>query len=205
MDARSILSIPYFYQVLQRLVGPPKYKKYFVDKFLKPFQGCKILDIGCGPADILEFLVDYEVEYTGFDQSEKYIANARERYKNYSAQFFCNTVSEELLRKKSNVHNYDIVLASNVLHHLDDLEALNLLNLAKFSLKKGGRIITCDGCKVENDKLVSRMMLDFDRGKYVRFENQYLDLARKVFTHVDHEVNRQNTLKISGIIMVMHN
>ncbi|MDP3225939.1 MAG: class I SAM-dependent methyltransferase, partial [Rubrivivax sp.] len=75
---RAILSHPQIYTAFQLLMGSRKGRRNFVADFIKPFPGMGVLDIGCGPADILDFLP--AVDYRGFDISESYIENAQKKF-----------------------------------------------------------------------------------------------------------------------------
>lgn len=66
---------------LSKFWGPLlKVRLKFVENYVKPFPGMKILDLGCGPEDILAYLPD--VEYWGYGISEAYIAQAKTRFGN---------------------------------------------------------------------------------------------------------------------------
>lgn len=70
-----LLAEPVIYRFFIKLVGSGKARKNFVEKLgLKA--GDKILDIGCGPADILEYLPE-TIEYIGFDSNKDYINVAK--------------------------------------------------------------------------------------------------------------------------------
>ena len=71
---RAILSYPLIYSAFQSLTGAHQGRKSFISDFVKPMAGMSILDIGCGPAEILDYLP--AVDYWGFDISEEYINHA---------------------------------------------------------------------------------------------------------------------------------
>ena len=50
---RAILSIPAVYSLLQKIMGAHKGRQILVRNYIQPYSGMKILDIGCGTADIL--------------------------------------------------------------------------------------------------------------------------------------------------------
>ena len=79
---RSILSNPYFYEFFHKITNVHYYKTStfynVINKNKK--KKIKVLDIGCGPAEILRYL-DNKVEYYGIDNSEKYINYAKKRFK----------------------------------------------------------------------------------------------------------------------------
>lgn len=194
-DLRSILVYPPAYKLLQNLVRSKKHIQERVDKYIKPKDGDVILDIGCGPADILDFLPP--IKYFGFDLSSKYIDEAKKKYGS-RGEFFYQELSEANI---PNI-NFDIVLANNVLHHLNDDEAVQLFKLAKKCLKPGGRLVTCDGCRANNEGLISKIVLSLDRGRYVRNQESYLTLARQVFSDVAGETrNDLAHIPVNGIFI----
>ncbi|MEK7072157.1 MAG: class I SAM-dependent methyltransferase [Patescibacteria group bacterium] len=195
LDLRSILIYPSIYKLLQNLVRNKKHTQEYVDKYVKPVEGGAILDIGCGPADILDFLP--QIRYYGFDLSPKYINEAKIKYGD-RGEFFCQELSETSI---PNI-GFDIVLANNVLHHLNDGEAIDLFKLAKKCLKLGGRLVTCDGCRSVDEGLISKVVLSLDRGKHVRDKESYLNLARQAFNNVAHETrNDLAHIPVNGIFI----
>lgn len=137
-----------------------------------------MLDIGCGPGDILKYLND--VEYFGFDKNHRHIEAARKRYGDRGT-FLHKDVSTELIQEFS---VYDIVLAMGILHHLDDNEAIQLLQLSKEALRPGGHLVTFDRCYTKLQPWINRYILSIDRGRYVRTKSQYTALASGVFTEI---------------------
>jgi SAM-dependent methyltransferase len=172
--ARSVLSLPAAYRAFRTLVSGNL--PDFVREYIPAKAGDRVLDIGCGPGDILMFLPD--VHYVGFDSEPKYIEAAQRRYGN-RGKFFCERVSHSTLQEHD---AFDIVLAIGVVHHLDDSEAVQLFELAHSALRSGGMLVTLDGCYVEGQSPFARRMLDNDRGDFVRNEQQYVALASQMFS-----------------------
>lgn len=189
------MNFPWVYRMLQCLIRSKKFTSEYVNKYVKTKEGEYILDIGCGTADVLEFLP--KVKYYGFDSNHKYIDNAKKRFGNRGI-FFCQELNEASI---PNV-NFDIVLANTVLHHLNDDEAIQLFKLSAKCLKHGGRVITCDGCYSENGAFISKILLSLDRGKYVRHKEGYLKLAREVFNKVEYQV-RNDLSNIPGELIII--
>jgi hypothetical protein len=86
-------------------------------------------------------------------------------------------------------------MANGVMHHLNDREAVDLFKLAFAGLKKGGRMLTIDGCYTKNQHRLIRFILSKDRGKFVRNREEYVNLASKVFSGVKTEL-RDDMLNI---------
>lgn len=178
MDPRSLLARPGLYSLFRRLVGRDAARARYADEHLRAHAGQRVLDLGCGTGDILQFLPP--VEYIGYDLSPRYIERARRRY-GARAQFHCRAVDEAL---QVGDGSHDLVIAHGVLHHLDDALALALFRIAHRALAPGGRLVTFDGCFTERQSRAARFFLSLDRGRYVRQDRAYEALARTVFAQV---------------------
>jgi SAM-dependent methyltransferase len=175
---RSILTFPSIYRLFSNLVSNQDSRSIYVKEYIRPIAGDKVLDIGCGVGDILKYLPN--CEYSGFDMNRRYIKTAKKRFGNLGI-FVCEKLTKELCREFS---DFDIALATGILHHLNDHEALELFELARAVLKPDGRLLTFDGCYFEGQSWFERFILSKDRGKYVRTKEEYLDLASMVFPKI---------------------
>jgi SAM-dependent methyltransferase len=182
MVSSLLLRFPRLYSLFGAIVGGDG-RSRFVQTHVRPEAAQKILDIGCGPADILAWLPE-EVAYVGFDESRAYVAAARRRF-GARGTFRCARVTRDLVGAYS---GFDVVLALGVLHHLDDAECRTLLEIARLALRPGGRLVTLDGCFVEQQGRVARWLLKRDRGTHVRTEDAYLSLVRDTFPDVRHQM-----------------
>jgi SAM-dependent methyltransferase len=184
---RSALALPWVYRLFGRLVGGDA-RSAFVRDYLKVRPGQRILDIGCGPADLLACLP--EVDYVGIDLSAHYIEAARARY-GKRGRFICESVADTVVREPASA---DLVTAMGVLHHLDDAEARRLLEVARQALKPGGRFVALDGVWHPDQSRLARWVLSKDRGRFIRTAEAYVALARDIFasvaSHVRHDMIR---------------
>src|SRR5690349_4371496 len=98
MKLRNVLAKPWVYSSFARLIGATRGRQLYVQRHVRPRTGDRILDIGCGPADILEALPP--VDYHGFDLSAAYIDSARQRFGG-RGHFHVEAVNLELLNKYS--------------------------------------------------------------------------------------------------------
>jgi len=175
---KDLLARAGVYSLAARAIGATEGRRRYVSRYIRPQAGDRILDIGCGPGDILEALP--AVDYHGFDLSADYVAAAREKF-GARGQFHVESVNLDLVKKYA---GFDLVLALGVLHHLTDAEAVDLFRVAHAALKPGGRLVTLDGCFKAGQSSIARQLLKNDRGQYVRDEPAYLGLARRVFSAV---------------------
>ena len=196
MRLSEALRVPKVYARFAQMVGGRSRETYVRD-YVRPGPHDRILDIGCGTADILKYL-PAEVEYVGFDSSERYIDHARARF-GARAQFLCRRVTRALL---ADFAGFDLVLANGVLHHLADEEAIDLFEVARAALVSPGRLITLDGCVVPGQSSVVRYLLAHDRGRFVRTEEAYLALARRVFSQVKSDI-RHDLMRIPYTHIIM--
>jgi len=84
--------------------------------------GDKVLDLGCGNAFMLPFILENSAIYVGFDLSEKMIEIAKEKYKkeieSSQASFFVGQATELPFQNEE----FDFVMSFAVLHHIPSKE-----------------------------------------------------------------------------------
>jgi SAM-dependent methyltransferase len=180
---KGVLRIPALYNLLQFLVGGSAARRTIIHEHMRAPAGCKVVDIGCGPGTMLAWMP--AVEYVGFDISEAYIESARKQYGPRGTFLVGSTLT---LRDDPRVKEADFVVCYGLLHHLSDDEVVHLMEFARDSLKTGGRLVTCDPCWVPNQGAISKWVMNSDRGKSIRTEGGYRQLAEKVFARVEIQV-----------------
>ena len=177
--ARAILSHPVIYDTLQNIMGAHEVRRELVENFVKPSPNSRILDIGCGTAEILPYLPT-SVGYWGFDISRPYIEAAKTRFGS-RGHFHCGLLDKTALNE---LPKFDVVLVIGVLHHLDDDVAANLFALTREALGEHGRMITIDPCLAPGQNPIARYLIRHDRGQNVRNADGYRALAIKTFQNV---------------------
>lgn len=154
----------------------------FVRNHLRPKIGMKILDIGCGTADVLRKLP--KVRYVGFDINRDYIRTAQKNYRGRGT-FLVRKIEQ---MNKAPHSPYDLVLAQGLIHHLPDAAALHLLQFARRALRPGGRLVTLDGVLTPRQGFWARYFVSHDRGRHVRSLSAYRALFRQVFPNATFSV-----------------
>jgi SAM-dependent methyltransferase len=185
---RSVLDRPLMYQFWATAIGGHEHSKVLVKEYIRPAETDRILDIGCGPGTIVPYLPTSE--YVGFDANPEYIALARRRFP--GLRFVCERVSNYSLPQRE---YFEIALALGVLHHLADCEAIQLLRIAYDALKPGGRLVTHDPVWTNDQSRTAKYLMSRDRGRYVRTEDTYLNLASQSFATVKSSI-RHDLLRI---------
>jgi SAM-dependent methyltransferase len=174
------LKVPFLYNVFQSAVGGNALRRRIIQNHVRARPGDKVIDIGCGSAQALQCLPN--VEYLGLDIDADYIAFAKQTHGSKGTFVVGDTRS---LRSDPRFKDADIVIAIAVLHHLDDEDALHCIRFAYDALKRGGRFISHDPCWMPNQGALSRYVMSNDRGRNIRTDQQYRQLAAKVFRNVD--------------------
>jgi SAM-dependent methyltransferase len=186
---RAILGSPMVYDVLQSIVGASRMRRELVERHLRPWTDAAFLDIGCGTGAILDHMP--AIHYLGLDTSDGYVAAAQARYGTRATFIACDAV--EAIKRIDT--RFDLILASGLLHHLDDTPAVELFAHARRLLAPRGRLVTVDGCWQAGQSMVARFLLSHDRGQNVRDVDGYRRLARTSFEDVQAEI-RDDILRV---------
>ena len=186
---RRILTRPFIYSSFRSMISRKKNIVEWVHNYIRPEINNRILDIGCGTADILNYL-PLPVEYVGYDVDQAYTDAARKKFGDRGTFILGNVNGFEWSRKEY----FDVVMAIGVLHHLGDEEALALFKMAYESLREKGSLLTADPVYFNQQSRIARWIMSKDRGRNVRTEIGYRNLATAVFrnvnTHIRHDFLR---------------
>jgi len=174
------LKIPFLYNLFQEAIGGNTLRRKFVQSHVRAKPGDKIIDIGCGPAQILPWLP--AVDYLGFDVNPACIASAKRTHAGRGTFVVGDTAS---LCDDSRFRNADIVIGLGILHHLGDEDAEHCIQFAHRALKEGGRFVSLEACWLSNQGFLSRYIMSKDRGQNIRTEQRYRQLAGDVFKNVN--------------------
>jgi ubiquinone/menaquinone biosynthesis C-methylase UbiE len=168
--AYRLITIPSIYKTLMFSLGADRAISRYVDEVLQPKAGMRMLDVGCGPANILAYLPS--VDYTGVDLNEKHIAFARQRYGG-RGRFIVGNAGDDL---KQGERSFDLINVSALLHHLEDEEAASLLESLKRLLKPNGLVVTLDNVWLPKQRAAVKLINNLDSGINIRSPEGYLGL-----------------------------
>jgi len=190
----STLSNPLFYSFFQRIMSGTSFRSKIVKNLIRK-KNVNVLDIGCGPAEILDSL--HEINYFGYDINPNYINYAKKKYGS-RGNFFCKKFTEGELKK---LPKFDHILLFGILHHLDDEEVSALLRIAKKVLKREGNIITEDPILIDKQNIFSKFIIKMDRGSNVRSKKEYTNLIKKKFKKIDSKIYHQTFIPYTWFVM----
>ena len=191
------LTFPRLYDLFQDAIGGNALRRRFIRNHVRPKAGDKIVDIGCGPAQILPWLPP--VEYLGLDVNPACIASAERRYAGEGTFLVGDTRS---LWDDPRFRDADIVMGLGILHHLNDDEALHCLRFAHSALKPGGRFVCFEACWVSGQGFLSRYIMSKDRGQNIRTEQMYRQLVGSVFENVNAWIDTKS-MRIPYVIIFL--
>ena len=178
-DPRRLLNSPTAYRLLQNALARPGSDVDFVENYVRVTPGMALLDVGCGPGDLVG-LLPRSVRYVGFDLSAAYIGAAQKRYGG-RGRFFQSRLTPGLFPEQS----FDVIIAKAIIHHLNDEEVDDLVALASSLLVEGGRLVTLDPCFAEGQSWLARSLVAADRGQHVRSPEEYSRLLNSRFTNLE--------------------
>jgi SAM-dependent methyltransferase len=190
---------PAAYRWFGRLLGARRVRDRLVREYIRPPAGARILDLGCGPADLLAHLPASIGKYVGIDSNPAYIREARTRWRDRPAEF---SVADVNSAASPPAGAFDIVLAIALLHHLDDAAVRKVCAMAHAVLVPGGRFITYDNVYIDGQHPFARWLIARDRGAAVRTVESYRALAGSAFTDVQGDVGH-DWLRVPYSIYVM--
>lgn len=173
---RRFLSLPAAYRFAESLLISERSRREIFDRFVQARAGQRVLDLGCGTGVALHYLP--AVDYVGVDINAEYIEAARAAFP--AARFVCGSFEAAGQLEGG----FDRVVAIGVLHHLPDREVLELARMARGLLAAGGALVTIDGYFHAGQPWFARMMLERDRGEFVRDREGYIGLVEQVFDEV---------------------
>ena len=185
-----LLERGYLYDLLQYAVGSTNARRYFVEHFASLPEAARVLDIGCGPGTLIPFLPRHVAQYVGFDPNPQYIELAKRRFGSDSHSFFeadCSTAGDWLAERGC---RFDAILAAGVLHHLDDREVRELLDLAITYCETDGFFASLDNAILPHENPIAAALIRVDRGENVRTPLEYEVLLRAKFSSIKSEVHR---------------
>lgn len=165
----DIVSLPFIYNLRFLVAGDQKQTKNFIINNYQKYQCNSVVDLGCGTGDFAPIFSPNQ--YLGIDFNQKYIIFAQKRYPQYN--FVCQDITTIDLRKRC----FDSSLILSTMHHLNDQQINNLLTRAVNFTRK--IIIIVDLNPHPQTSLIKKLVINLDRGKYVRNSQQKSTIITK--------------------------
>ncbi len=181
----NFINSPLIYKLIQKVMLGTSFRKKIVRKNIKK-ENLNILDIGCGPAEIIEEFPNSN--YYGYDIDKRSINYAKKKYPNKNFHFFCKKFKKD---EASKLPKFDFVILFGIMHHLTNSEVKFILKLCKSKMKKNSKLLTADPVFVENQNKIARFLISSDRGKNVREKGEYANLIKSNFKKLNMQITHQ--------------
>ena len=165
---QRLLGHPFVYNRIRPLVvGGIDWSPMY--KILEAGSGDVILDVGCGTGIAHQYLSGFAA-YHGFDTDPVAIRFAREKTGGPNVSYACEVVTAADVARIAPTR----IILSGLLHHLSDDDCIGLLRMCD-GAPSVKRIVTVDVVYLPGQH-ISNVLAYFDRGKFVRKRQGYLDL-----------------------------
>ena len=161
-----ILQYPLFYRLYQKTVRKKNHEydlfKFIFSEIHKKNQ-IRMLDLCSGDSFVLKYVGEYLTDYIGVDNNEKYLKNLKSEWPDFK---FINTDISKLdeLREIKDFKP-NLIFMNGAIHHLND-ETMKSINDFNYKFKNS-IFLSVDPVK-HNNGLINKIMIFFDRGKYIR-------------------------------------
>jgi len=133
----------------------PRYDELLSNMFLyiqPDFKPLRILDLGCGTGNLTQKILEHfpDVQIDVLDLSEDILHECMNRFTNKSN---INYLQADFKSMNLPLGNYDLVMSSIAIHHVEDPFKLRLYKEVFQSLKKGGLFIFADQTRGITDEI----------------------------------------------------
>lgn len=179
----KLLNRPFIYNILQRTasIGRIKAIKFLEDKISEEAHG-RVCDIGCGTGRYAPYAGG---QYYGIDIDIKYLIAAKQKQEYY----ICCDGS--FLPFKENVFNF--VFSVGFFHHINNDQTEKTLIEIKRIINRKSKVLIIDIFYPNNIfNFLGYLLCSFDRGRYVRRDNDFCALLMKDFNIVEHSYIRRS-------------
>ena len=161
----------------------------------RPFQGLRILDVGCGGGLLAEPLVHLGAKVTGLDASSEAIAVAVRHAKTSGLSIEYRTGGVEDLAKGK--ERFDIITAFEIIEHVADLDSF-LAAVARL-LKPGGMLILATLNRTPQSFLLGIVAAEYVLGWVPCGTHQWTKFVRPSELVRRLEAQKITTLDLSGV------
>ena len=170
-----ILKFKFIYRFYQKIIRKKQNEYEFIRYIFSQNEKANILDLCCGDSFVLNYINENVNEYIGIDNNENYLKDSRLRYPKFE---FINSDIENINEVlKTNKKNIDFIFLNGAIHHLTDDIVINLIEYLEKNYPMA-KYLTIDPIK-DNNKFLNKIMIDFDRGKFIRDIENYKKIMSK--------------------------
>lgn len=166
-----LLQYPILYRLYQKIVRKKNHEydlfKFIFSQIHKKHQ-IRMLDLCSGDSFILKYVGGYVSDYIGIDNNEKYLKSLKSTWPNFKFINADITKLNEINEIKN--FNPNLIFMNGAVHHLnnDIMASINdFLNTFEKNI-----FLSVDPVRYNNN-LLNKIMIFFDRGKYIRSDIEF--------------------------------
>jgi hypothetical protein len=180
----------FFYRSYQNLIRKKNNDYVFLKYIFKNIRKkINILDVGCGDSYILKYIDPYINTYIGLDYNKNYLVSSKKKSLKYKF-YNCDIDNIKILNQK----NLNFIFINGVIHHLNDEKVVKLITYLYKNFPRSMFLII-DPVK-KNNNFLNKLMIKYDRGKFIRTENKYKILLKNFKSYVINDFFLMNFLLI---------
>lgn len=161
--------------IYNSIIRPKWFSKFFIEDVITPhfdFMGKSVLDFGSGTgANSIMFAPQ---SYIGVDIDNNRVAYAQKRYPAYRFSVLDGPALPVPM------HSVDYIVIIAVIHHISTSDILPYFKEFRRILKPNGSILILEPCLCNNKIFNNRFMQVFDNGKFIRHEDEYLEIFQEL-------------------------
>jgi len=173
-------NFPRLWLLFQQLIGGSKDKQALA---LSRYMGQQnILEIGCSVGNIADaFRSLPSISYTGIDIDGNAIAAAQRRFFGTTFRF----LEESVEKHAQSGSRYDYILVAGMLHHVDDVTAIEILCKTRLLSMQGGTILIYDpDTPTLSDPSYMHLFYKLEQGKFMRSHTESEALIQRAGLHI---------------------
>lgn len=192
---------PVLWLLFQQIFGANDAKRRLAIRFLA--QHKDVLEIGCSLGVVSQAFRNVTgISYLGIDVDERAIAYANKKFANASHMHFSKI---ELNALAESGKSFDYILFANILHHVNDAEAVRLLGSAKKLLRDGGAMVVMEPDILHgSDSLLVKLMYHFEQGEHRRSSAHLVKLMHEAGLSADEAFEEGVSMGILPGIIAAH-
>ncbi len=172
-----LLKYPFFYRLYQIIIRK-KFDEYDFLKYIISLQAkqktVRILDLCCADSFVLNFIKNDIEDYIGIDFNEHCINSNKKKWKKF--HFEKLDLTQKLTFEKLLEYRPNFILVHGAFHHLDEQTVKKIINFLD-DYFPNCVFISVDPVKF-NNKFLNKLMIAFDRGKFIRTPEIYKNLIK---------------------------
>ena len=178
-----LLKFPSIYRLYQKIIRNQHDEYNFIKFIIKKValkKKIKMLDLCCGDSFILDSSHKYINNYLGVDNNPYYLSKIKKKWKKFN--FLNLDLCNPLNIKKYKNFNPNFIFMMGALHHFDDYTIKNItVAINKYFPKS--IFLSVDPVRYNNNFL-NKLMIYFDRGKFIRSKNHYSNLMKNYNSYI---------------------